>query len=576
MLLQSDLAQRRRFAAELLACTVLNQFPNVLLAGGGVNQLGFYYDFVFQQKLSSDFLAFIEMHLKTLVKEDVSIRFGSMMRENAESFFLHHHQPLLAKITCNQKLNVVDLLQLNKFSGLCPHLAVEKTGQAGYLKLLDMQNREVVFDQESYTVTRIVGSAFPQVADLKHFSKQYDFYLKKKDHRLLGKEMKLFYQDSQVSSIEWMWLPGGLWLRNFLQNWADSQAQAFNYLPVATPGMIKKNNKKNSPFALDLKKEGQQETYKLDSSKIQQHLALLKTFSFDSTPLRLIEYGTIYEPQPEAELFGLLCENTTWTDQRTIVCSKELLSKELISSLLFIEQIIKIFGFEAHWCIITSIQKSSKSKAEKEAIESLEQAIQGAPLFYSFTSERIEEENIIGPRLELRIKDELQREWSCSSLTIVLHERKALDFLKNQDQNGDSSKYLTVISKSLWGSLDRFVALLIEHYEGELPLWLAPEQVRVLSISKKGQHFIEQIVEKCQQLGIRVKSDLRDVKLSQKIHDVRRERVPYTIIIGDQEVRKMQLTVQYRKWPEKSHVLELDKFVEWILKEKEKSFSQQK
>jgi threonyl-tRNA synthetase len=564
----TNLTMMRRFSAELLAYVVTKQFPNVMLAGGGTTKIGFYYDFVFEQKLPVDFLSFIEMHLKTLIKEDLPIRFANMMRENAESFFLHHHQPILADIALEQELNVIDLLQLNDFSGICPAIPVESTNQAGHVKLFDMQTMEMEYSQETYPITRIIGTSFAYFADLKRFSKQYEYYLKKRDHRLLGKELNLFSQNNLISEIEWNWHPKGLCLRNLLQNWVESQSRFFNYESIATPSLIKKTHKKKSRFS-GYTVEIDEGSYELSSSRLSQHLALFNTFiqSKELLPVRLIEYGTEFRVYPKAELFGLLCADSVWTDQRTIACSRELLIKELISSLHFIEQIIRMFGFEAHWCLVTSIRKSAKDRAEKEAVEWLEKAVQQSSLFYPFQAERFEEEELIGPRLELRIIDDLQREWACSTVAIVVHERKALDFLKHQGQNENDFKNLVMISKSLWGSLDRLIALLIERHEGELPTWLAPEQVRFLAISEKGHPFVKEIAKRCQLQGIRVKLDLRDVKLGQKIHDVRKEKVPYTVIVGEQEIKRNQLTVQSIKRPEKSEVLDLDDFIELILRE---------
>lgn len=564
----TDFTNQRRIAAELLAYVVWKQFPNVLLAGGGVTKLGFFYDFIFEQNPPSDFLSFIEMHLKTLIKEDLPIRFAGMMRENAESFFEHHHQPVLAHLARAQELNVIDLMQMGAFSGVCPVLPIESTSQVGHVKLFDVQHKEIELDQEICTVIRLVGTAFPYFTELKQFSKQYDQYLKKKDHRLLGKELNLFSQNSHLGDMEWIWHPKGQCLRNLLQNWAQSQEIFSNYQYVATPLVIK-NSKRKKPDPSIFTLSVEEEAYELSPSRLVQHLVLLQSLiqSQDVLPMRLVEYGMVYRSQPKSELFGLLCADSALADQRTIICPKKLLIKELISSLLFIEQIIRIFGFEACWYLVTSPRKSAKDRVEKEAVEWLEQAVQQSSLFYPFQSEKIEEEQLVGPRLELRIVDELQREWSTATLAIVVHERKALDLLKGRYQNEDDSKTPVVLSQSLWGSVDRFLALLIERSEGVLPAWLAPEQVRFLAISEKVHSFVKEAAERCQQRGIRVKLDLRDVKLSQKVHDVRKEKVPYVVIVGEQELKKKHLTVQNIKRPDKSQVLELDAFISLVLKE---------
>lgn len=550
----NELFAKRRVAAELLGYAVWKLFPNVLLAGGNATNLGFYYDFIFEQPLLDSALSLIEVNLRTLLKEDKPLRYANMMRENAQSFFIHHHQPYLAEKAEEDEQNIIELLQIEDYTGICPVSDIQSTNEIGAIKLLHVQ--------KELEITRIIGTAFPSPQELKKFTKQYDYYLKKKDHRLLGKELNLFSQPEQ--SIEWLWHPKGQLLRQILQDWVSSGQEAQQ---VTTP-LINKIPVKSQfkYFLIDL----EEDIYAFASLSIRQHIRLLslQCRSQETLPVRLVEYGPIYQNWPKSELDGLFCAYSAWSDRMTICCQKEQVIKELISCLHFIEQIIKIFGFEAHWYIITSLRKSAKEKAEKEAIEWLTEAIQESSISYSFHNERVEEEQLEGPRLELRLIDELQREWPGATVTIVVHERKALDLLKDQIQNGEGSdRSPVVITQSVWGSLDRFIALLVERCEGILPLWLAPEQVRFLAIGEAAHCFVEEAAEQSRSRGIRVKVDKRSIKLSEKVHDARLEKVPYLVVVGEQEVRKNHLTVQSLRGSDRSQVLKLDEFLDLILQE---------
>lgn len=557
----SHLIKQRRIAAEFLALTVWKLFPNVLLVGGAADKIGFSYDFIFEQPLPAHILELIEMNLRTLIKEDQPIRFASMMRENGQAFLHHNKQPLLAEKAGEELLNIIELIQIGDFFGLCPAFSIESSLEIGHIKLFSARQEQIVIGKETLTVTRLRGTAFSTSYELKQFTKKYDHYLKKQDHRLLGRELDLFSQVEQLGELEWVWHPKGQCLRSLLQNWVEDQRKDLNAQTVATPLMIKSSKKQKlngSQFSL-ITNEGD---YSLSSSRLLQHAYLigLQCHTNNSQPIRLIEYGMAYNRQPTEEKFGLLSAASALSDLLTVCCQKEQIIKELTSSLLFFEQIIRIFGFEACWYLIASPRKSAKERKEREAIEWLENAIQQPLYIYPFHSERVEEEQLAGPRLEMRIVDELQREWPAANLQIVVHEDTTLGFLQN-------CRHSLLIAQSVWGSLDRFVALLIERYEGKLPFWLAPEQVRVLVIGQSSQDYAEELAERCQQIGIRVKTDRRDLKLSEKVYEARREKIPYLVIIGEQEVKKGCLTLQSMQRLGKSDVLKLDDFLKQLEKE---------
>jgi|GEM_PF-2230904 len=552
----------KRVAAELLAYAVLQLFPNVTLVGGGVNKLGFFYDFIFSQPLPPDASSLIEVELRKVLKEDHPIRFANMMRENTENFFLHHSQPFLADRARNEASNILELLQIRSFSGLCPSCDIQSTIEvAPCIKILDLQEKEIQFQEDSYGVIRFIGNCFTDQQELKKFSKQYERHRKKAGHLELGKELNLFIQNSESNEIETIWMPKGEHLRLILQDWVKPYFTSRNVQFVSTPTLIKKSKNKLPEDSLRLNFKDQ--IYWLVSSRLQAHSEILQTQwkAKQALPIGVAEYGLSYKIQSDGDLDGVLSSHSIFADQMTLCCKREGAIKEIISFLLFIEQIIKIFSFEARWYLVTSLGKGSKAKTEAEAVEKLIEAAQHCE--FPFQTEKIEEEGIEGPRLELRIVDKLQREWPCSTLTIVVHEIKILDFFKNQVKDKENlSEVPLLMTQSLWGSLDRFIALLIEHYEGHLPIWLAPEQIRILVISKSAQSFAKHVLETCLEKGLRITADVRDIKLSEKVHDTGKEKIPLNVVIGENESNKKYLTVQDVHRSGKSQVLTLDRFLD--------------
>ena len=552
----------KRITAELLAYSVCQLFPDVIFVGGGVNQLGFYYDFIFSQSLPTDVLSLIEVELRKTLKEDHSIRFANMMRENAQNYFQHYKQPFLADKAAAEANNVLELLQIGTYSGLCPAYKILSTVElTPYIKLLELQRKEVEIEGHDYIVSRIIGNCFTNPQELKVFVKNFERHRKKANHIELGKQLNLFVSNEKVNEVETLWLPKGEILRQTLQDWIKPYLLSQSMQFVTTPTIIRKLKKKYSKDSLSLDFQGH--PYQLASSRLAAHCQILcaQLEVKKTLPLKVMEYGLSYRLQGMGEIEGLLCSHSSYGDEATICCKKGEELKEIISFLLFIEQIIKIFSFEAYWCLVTSVKKGAKAKAEKDAIELLLKAVQSCQL--SFSEEEIEEEEISGPRLELRIVDKLKRAWPCSTLTIVVHELKFLDFFGNQVKNNDKvTEVLSLLKQSIWGSLDRFIALLLERYEGNLPIWLAPEQARLLVINKNAQEYVDHIVNVCQEKGLKITTDVRDVKLSEKVHDAGKEKIPVSIVIGENEVNKKCLTVQNVQSSGKSQILTLDQFLD--------------
>lgn len=526
-------------AAEMLAYTVGQLFPNVLFLGGGVLKHGFYYDFVFEQSLYSEMLSLIEVNMRSLLKEDLEVRPITMMRENAVSLFLHHHQPLLAEKAAQHDSNVIELVQIGNFHGISSS-SLTHSGEIGAVKILSMEEKSVDTAEGEVTALRLTGTAHANPQSLKKFVKAYDALLKRKDHRILGPELALFSFDPAITSLGPIWHPKGVLLKQQLKEWLEVQQKDRGYRTIETPLVVNSTLFENTSESIELAID--QQPFILSPTRLPQHLLLLKKQK--ELPCRLFEYATVYEKTTAAERWGLLNTCSYLTDLMTIRCVKKELLEEMISSLQFIEQTFRIFGFEAHWHLIESKQGTPKARREKQALDLLKETIRNFSFFYPVISETHEEENLTGPRLELRLLDEIGREWPSGTVTLIPQDSADI-----------------VLARTVWGSLDRFIALLIERFEGVLPVWIAPEQIRVLSLGQT-ESYAKAVYQSCVKRGFRVGLDLHDEKLGVKIHAAEKERIPFILIIGDQETKKECVTVRAIQRPGKSDMMKLDQFLE--------------
>lgn len=549
-------------AAEVLALVVEQLFPQVILAGGGVNSVGFYYDFIFQKPLTESMLELIEVHMHRFIKEDHSVRPISMMRENAQTLFEYREHFLLAERAGEQSSNILELVQIENFYGLCPSLSLTATHEIGVVKLLEFCDFVRKVQGEEMRFTRLIGTCRNSVKDLKKFLKNYESFLKKKDHRMLGPRLNLFSFSEPMGILGVIWHPKGIQLQQILINWLKQQLPE-DEVQISTPlaarqRFLGKSSQALEPFLF----EGQD--YRLRSSPLRQHLEFLRNFPLnpEELPWRMTEYTPIFHQYPEVQWWGLFCQCAYLIDHTTICCLREQVTSELISSLHFIEQIITIFDFEAQWYLIASRQTGPKAQQEQEAIGWLKQAIQTRhPHIYPCFPELQEEEGE-GPRLELRVRDVLGREWPVSHLNVIQHLKDLHPLLAKQVEE----RKQVILTRHIWGSLDRFIALLIERCEGDLPLWLAPEQVRIIVIGEANRAYAQQVTQRLQQKGLRVRLDTRQAKLSMRVHEAEKENVPYLVFIGEQERIKQNISV--RTAERLDQTLDIETFMNLLLYKK--------
>lgn len=547
----------RQSAAQILACALIDLFPGIELIRGDVNDIGFSYDFQMEQTFDEHMLPMLEEKMRALIKEDFPVKELTMMRENAVAFFIHHQQNLLAERVKAISDNMVPIFQMGKFYDYCPTPYITRSQEAGAIKLLSISH----YPGEKRI--RIAGTAFPDAYALKKFLKKLEGY-KKHDHRVLGLETQLFGKTPFTGDQLW-WLPKGLFIREWVSNRWNEEVEKRGMTLVSTPPIL------SASLAKKLGHRGKNLLCEIDSSSYllsaspslsQAFIYLSQERRVQEFPLRFAEWKKGYEEGKEEGLWGMLRARSFTTDHEVIFCTQEQVVKEIISSLQFIKKTINMFGFEHQWYLRTKAKKTGvNSQQWQESTRWITSALNECEIDYVIDEEKFA---YCGPYLEVRFLDAINREWKSSYLSIDLNlpERLELSYFDAADKKVTP----IMVTQSLVGSLERFVALLIEKYEGSLPLWLAPEQVKVLPIGEVLE-YAESIKSRLTQEGFRVGIDYRKVALGTKVHAAELEKIPYMLIVGDKEEKKSSLSIRATGKNPTNGGTEIEAFLELLKKE---------
>jgi threonyl-tRNA synthetase len=532
----------RRSAAEVLACTVLRVFPNTFLVAGDSNELGFTYDFVFEHSFSDIDLRLVEEQMRALIKEGIDIRSPEMMRENAANLFTHKGQEIQASIVMEVQENIVPVFQVGDFYDYCPLPHLSNTSEVAAFKLLKISEWDYLLtDQEEVLVTRITGTAFHDPMALKQHLKRLES-AKKRDHQLLGAQMDLFGYCPE-SEDDWLWYPRGVILRELIQGIWKEEIKAQRIPCVATPQVVIAESSLIAP-----------------ANRAVQHALLYQTKERSEVelPLRYAEWIQWFNNEEAEADDGLFQALTCSGDAESVFCKKEQLNEVLNSSLQFIQQIGRILGFEYHW-YLTHYRREfqSYSDDEQNALKAMQQALEANGIAYSVDEQ---ESQLCQIGAELRISDAVGRLWKGPSLAIDFETPKLLG-LAYQGSQG-RNEVPTMVVMTMIGSLERIIALLIEKDAGVFPLWLAPEQVRVVAIGHHSIAYAKEVYKQVELVGLRAGLDLFEEKLGAKIHRAEMEKIPYMLIVGDKEQSKNEVTVRVSGQDALSKMMPLQVFLE--------------
>ncbi|MGN7196171.1 threonine--tRNA ligase [Bacillus mycoides] len=559
----------RHSAAHILAQAVKRIYGVVNLGVGPVIENGFYYDMDLQSSVNVEDLPKIEKEMKNIINENVKIERVEVSREEAKELFQEMNDSLkLELLEAIPNVESVTLYKQGEFVDLCrgPHLP-----STGYLKAFQLTQVSGAYwrgDSNNQVLQRIYGVAFSSQQKLEeylHFVEE----AAKRNHRKLGSELELFMFSEEAPGMPF-YLPKGQIIRNELEAFLREIQNEYNYQEVRTPFMMNQelweksghwgHYKDNMYFS-----EVDHKSFALKPMNCPGHMLMFKNklHSYRELPIRMCEFGQVHRHEFSGALNGLLRVRTFCQDDAHLFVTPEQIEDEIKSVLAQIDYVYKTFGFEYEVELSTRPEDSmGDDKLWEQAELALENVLQS--LNYKY---RLNEGDgaFYGPKIDFHIKDALNRSHQCGTVQLDFQMPEKFD-LNYIDENNEKRRPV-VIHRAVLGSLDRFLAILIEHFGGAFPAWVAPVQVKVIPVSNAvHEKYANRIADKLAQAGIRVERDIRDEKLGYKIREAQMQKVPYVLVIGDKEMESEAVNV--RKYgEEKSEVVELDAFVESMKEE---------
>ncbi|MEC5238274.1 threonine--tRNA ligase [Bacillus sp. FSL R9-9530] len=559
----------RHSAAHILAQAVKRIYGDVNLGVGPVIENGFYYDMDLPSSVNVEDLPKIEKEMKNIINENVKIERVEVSREEAKELFQEMKDSLkLELLEAIPNGESVTLYKQGEFVDLCrgPHLP-----STGYLKAFQLTHVSGAYwrgDSNNQVLQRIYGVAFSSQQKLEeylHFVEE----AAKRNHRKLGSELELFMFSEEAPGMPF-YLPKGQIIRNELEAFLREIQNEYNYQEVRTPFMMNQelweksghwgHYKDNMYFS-----EVDHKSFALKPMNCPGHMLMFKNklHSYRELPIRMCEFGQVHRHEFSGALNGLLRVRTFCQDDAHLFVTPEQIEDEIKSVLAQIDYVYKTFGFEYEVELSTRPEDSmGDDKLWEQAELALENVLQS--LNYKY---RLNEGDgaFYGPKIDFHIKDALNRSHQCGTVQLDFQMPEKFD-LNYIDENNEKRRPV-VIHRAVLGSLDRFLAILIEHFAGAFPAWVAPVQVKVIPVSNAvHEKYANRIADKLAQAGIRVERDIRDEKLGYKIREAQMQKVPYVLVIGDKEMENEAVNV--RKYgEEKSEVVELDAFVESMKEE---------
>ena len=541
-------------SAHLLAEALQELYDGIQFGIGPAIENGFYYDIDPGENVitSADFPK-IEKKMQEIVARKEAVVRADISKADALKSFGGKGQTLKCELISELEDGHITTYTQGNFTDLCKGPHIPSTEPIKAVKVLSIAGAYWRGDEKRPQLVRVYGISFPK-------KKMLDEYLtmleeaKKRDHRKLGKEMELFTFSQNVGQGLPLWLPKGAMLRNRLQDMLSKIQRKYGYLPVITPHIGNKTlyvtsghyakYGKDSFQPIHTPEEG--EEYLLKPMNCPHHCEIFRSSprSYKDLPLRYAEFGTVYRYEQSGELHGLTRVRSFTQDDAHLFCTPEQLKQEFLAVMDIINFVFKTFGFEYEAQIsLRDPNHKEKYVGTDEIWEKAQQAIIEACEEKGLQAAQVEgEAAFYGPKLDFMVKDALGRRWQLGTIQVDynLPERFGLEYT-----GSDNQKHRPVmIHRAPFGSMERFVAVLLEHTAGHLPLWLASDQCVVLPISEKYNEYAQHVVDVLDEQGVRAAIDVRNEKIGRKIRDNELKRIPYLLIVGEKEAANEEVSVR--------------------------------
>ena len=558
-------------SAHLLAEALEALYPGVKFGAGPAIDNGFYYDVdLGGRPFGDDDLLAVENKMKELAKKDSAYVRSDVSKSDATKYFTEKGDEYKLELIEDLQDGTITFYKQGNFTDLCRGPHIPNTGFFKAIKLLSVAGAYWRNNQNNKMLTRIYGITFPKAKELEEYLHVLE-ESKKRDHRKLGKELELFAFSEKVGLGLPLWLPKGTILRERLEQFMRRAQIKAGYDPVVTPHIGSKQlyitsghyEKYGKDSFQPIRTPDESEEFLLKPMNCPHHCEIYKTKprSYRDLPIRLAEFGTVYRYEQSGELHGLTRVRGFTQDDAHIFCRPDQVKEEFIKVIDLVLHVFTSLGFENYTAQVSLRDPANKDKyiGEDSLWDEAERHIQEAADERGLSTVAVKgEAAFYGPKLDFMVKDALGRSWQLGTIQVdyQLPKRFELEYVGSDNQRHQP----VMIHRAPFGSLERFIAVLIEHCAGNFPLWLAPDQVAVLPISERFNEYAAKVYEKLKAQDIRGLLDDRDEKIGRKIRDAEMKKIPFMLIVGEKEAGESTVAIRQHGKGDQGSV-SLDDFV---------------
>jgi len=540
----------RHSCAHLLAHAVKELFPEAQVTIGPVIEDGFYYDFAYKRPFTPEDLAAIEKRMAEIAKRDIKVERSLMPRDEAVGFFKnlgeHYKAELIASIPANEPIS---LYSQGNFIDLCRGPHVPSTGKLKVFKLMKLAGAYWRGDSKNEMLQRIYGTAWARKED----QEAYLFRLEeaeKRDHRRLGRSLDLFHLQDEAPGMVF-WHPKGWVIWQVIEQHLRQVVSGNGYQEIRTPQIMDRSLWERSGHWENFREnmfttESESRDYAVKPMNCPGHIQVFNQGikSYRDLPLRLAEFGSCHRNEPSGALHGLMRVRNFVQDDAHIFCPEDRVQDEVGQFIRLLQQVYADFGFND--IVVKLSLRPAKRVGSDEQWDRAEAALDAALRSMNLPFEvQPGEGAFYGPKIEFSLKDSLGRVWQCGTMQLDFSMPGRLGAEYVAEDN--TRRVPVMLHRAILGSLERFIGILIEHYAGAMPVWLAPVQAVVMNISEHQADYAGQVAAELQKAGFRAEADLRNEKISYKIREHSLQKLPYQVVVGDKEVAAQVVAVRTRK-----------------------------
>lgn len=580
---KSELYRIRHSASHVMAEAVLEMFPDARVAIGPAIEDGFYYDFDLPRSLTPEDLEVIENRMKELIKAKEDFVYQEISADEARQIF--KDQPYKLELidglehgnldddgNPTDEKQIISTYSSGKFVDLCRGPHVESTAQINptAIKLLNVAGAYWRGDEKRPMLQRIYGTAWESKDQLKEYLWKLE-EAKKRDHRKLGKELDLYSSNDEVGQGLILWHPNGGMIRHQIERYWDDQHVANDYDLVYSPHIGKASLWETSGH-LGFYKENmyspiqiEEQEYYIKPMNCPFHLHIYKSQlrSYRDLPLRFAEKGTVYRYERSGVLHGLMRVRGFTQDDAHHFCRPDQMPDEIDFTLNFSMNMLKAFGFKDFQAYLSTMPEKhvGEDKMWHDAEIALEETLKRMEIPYEVDAGG---GAFYGPKIDLKVKDALGREWQLSTIQFDFNLPERFDLSYIGEDGKEHRPYM--VHRALLGSMERFFGVLIEHYAGAFPVWLSPKQVTVIPIADRHNDYAHEVAARLKKAGLRLSVDDGSDRMNAKIRNAQKRKVPYMLVIGDREMEEGQVALR-RRSGESLPAMSVEAFIELALRE---------